>query len=58
MDVPFVEFSVLDKNLAAIGAAVAFERYEIALLLSAASFATLRWLARFEDARTIPPGRT
>jgi putative Mg2+ transporter-C (MgtC) family protein len=31
-------------NVGAIGAAVAWHRYEIALVLSAVNFATLRWL--------------
>jgi putative Mg2+ transporter-C (MgtC) family protein len=38
-------------NTGAIGAAVAFDRYEIAVLLAAVNFATLRWLARFKDTR-------
>jgi putative Mg2+ transporter-C (MgtC) family protein len=33
----------------AIGAAVAFDRYEIAVLLTVVNFATLRWLVRFKD---------
>jgi putative Mg2+ transporter-C (MgtC) family protein len=41
-------------NTGAIGGAVAFDRYEIAIVLSAVNFATLRWLSRFkqEDAAT------
>jgi putative Mg2+ transporter-C (MgtC) family protein len=43
-------------NTGAIGAAVAFDRYEIAILLAVVNFATLRWLALFkEDARKPPP---
>jgi putative Mg2+ transporter-C (MgtC) family protein len=43
-------------NTGAIGAAVAFNRYEVAILLAVVNFATLRWLARFkEDARKSPP---
>jgi putative Mg2+ transporter-C (MgtC) family protein len=38
-------------NTGAIGAAVAFDRYEIAVLLSAVNYVTLRWLARFKDSR-------
>lgn len=33
----------------ALGGAVAFERYEIAILLSAINFATFRWLSAFKD---------
>ena len=33
----------------ALGAAVAFGRYEIAVLLSAINFATLRWLSAFKS---------
>jgi putative Mg2+ transporter-C (MgtC) family protein len=35
-------------NTGAIGAAVAFERYEIAVLLSVVNFAALRWLQAFK----------
>ena len=42
-------------NTGAIGAAVAFDRYEIALLLSVVNFAALRWLARLKEPRTGPP---
>ena len=35
-------------NTGAIGAAVAFGRYEIALLLTVLNFVTLRWLAHFK----------
>ena len=34
---------------AAVGAAVAYDRYEIALVLTAATFATLRWLTPFKE---------
>jgi putative Mg2+ transporter-C (MgtC) family protein len=40
-------------NTGAIGAAVAFDRYEVAILLAVVNYATLRWLARFKDTR--PP---
>jgi putative Mg2+ transporter-C (MgtC) family protein len=36
-------------NTGAIGAAVAFGRYEIAILLSAVNFAALRWLQAFKQ---------
>jgi putative Mg2+ transporter-C (MgtC) family protein len=36
-------------NTGAIGAAVAFDRYEIAVVLAAINYATLRWLARFKQ---------
>ena len=36
-------------NTAAIGAAVAFGRYEIAVVLAAINFAALRWLLPFKD---------
>jgi putative Mg2+ transporter-C (MgtC) family protein len=36
-------------NTGAIGAAVAFGRYEIALLLAAINFAALRWLPLFKE---------
>ena len=43
-------------NTGAIGAAVAFNRYEVAILLAVVNFATLRWLARFkEEAVRKPP---
>jgi putative Mg2+ transporter-C (MgtC) family protein len=32
----------------AVGAAVAYDRFEIAILLAAINFSTLRWLARFK----------
>ena len=35
-------------NTGAIGGAVAFERYEIAIVLAAVNYATLRWLARLK----------
>jgi putative Mg2+ transporter-C (MgtC) family protein len=36
-------------NTGAMGASVAFDRYEIAVLLSVVNFAALRWLGRFKD---------
>jgi putative Mg2+ transporter-C (MgtC) family protein len=36
-------------NTGAIGAAVAFDRYEIAVVLAAVNYATLRWLARLKQ---------
>lgn len=36
-------------NTGAIGVAVAYNRLEIALVLSAINFATLRWLAPLKD---------
>jgi putative Mg2+ transporter-C (MgtC) family protein len=36
-------------NTGAVGAAVAFDRYEIAILLAAVNYVTLRWLARFKQ---------
>jgi putative Mg2+ transporter-C (MgtC) family protein len=36
-------------NTGAIGAAVAFDRYEVAILLAIVNYATLRWLARLKD---------
>ena len=38
-------------NTGAIGAAVAFGRYEIAIVLSLINFATLRWLTRLKEDR-------
>ncbi|HXH81351.1 MAG TPA: MgtC/SapB family protein [Candidatus Tectomicrobia bacterium] len=35
-------------NTGAVGAAVAFERYEIALVLAAINYAALRWLQKFK----------
>ena len=35
-------------NTGAIGGAVAFDRYEIAVVLAAVNFATLRWLSRLK----------
>lgn len=35
-------------NTGAIGAAMAYDRYEIALLLSVGTFAVFRWLTRFK----------
>jgi putative Mg2+ transporter-C (MgtC) family protein len=43
-------------NTGAIGAAVAFDRFEIALLLTIVNYATLRWLGRFKDTAARPPG--
>ena len=43
-------------NTGAIGAAVAFDRFEIAVLLTIVNYATLRWLARFKDTQADPPG--
>lgn len=37
-------------NTAAVGAAVAYSNYDIALVLSAINFAVLRWLAPFKTA--------
>jgi putative Mg2+ transporter-C (MgtC) family protein len=36
-------------NTGAIGAAVAFDRYEIAIVLAAVNFAALRWLAALKQ---------
>lgn len=36
-------------NTGAIGASVAFDRYEIAVVLAAVNYATLRWLARLKQ---------
>jgi putative Mg2+ transporter-C (MgtC) family protein len=36
-------------NTGAIGAAVAFQRYEVAILLAVVNFAALRWLARLKE---------
>lgn len=36
-------------NTGLIGMAVAFQRYEIALVMSAVNFATLRWVQRFKE---------
>lgn len=38
-------------NTGAIGAAVAFSRYEIAIILSLINFATFRWLSQLKDNR-------
>jgi putative Mg2+ transporter-C (MgtC) family protein len=38
----------------AIGGAVAYERYEIAIILSIINFATLRWLGRFKPTANMP----
>jgi putative Mg2+ transporter-C (MgtC) family protein len=42
-------------NTGAIGEAVAFDRYEIALVLAAVNFAALRWLGRLKQE---DPGRS
>jgi putative Mg2+ transporter-C (MgtC) family protein len=43
-------------NTGAIGAAVAFDRHEIAIVLAAVNYATLRWLSRFkQEASSRPP---
>lgn len=43
-------------NTAAVGAAVAYGSYDIAIALSIANFAVLRWLAPFKsDAEDAPP---
>jgi putative Mg2+ transporter-C (MgtC) family protein len=42
-------------NTGAIGAAVAFNRYEVAILLAVVNFATLRWLARLKEDRSPSP---
>src|SRR5688500_16938532 len=42
-------------NTGAIGAAVAFDRYEVAILLAVVNFAALRWLALFKEDRKPPP---
>jgi putative Mg2+ transporter-C (MgtC) family protein len=39
-------------NTGAIGAAVAFGRYEIAIVLSLINFATFRWLTRLKENRS------
>ena len=49
-------------NTAAVGAAVAYGNYDIAIVLSVANFAVLRWLAPFkvnanESASNEPPPR-
>ena len=38
----------------AIGGAVAYGRYEIAIILSIINFATLRWLGRFKPTANMP----
>jgi putative Mg2+ transporter-C (MgtC) family protein len=42
-------------NTAAVGAAVAYGKYDIAVVLSIANFAVLRWLAPLRASRTDPP---
>jgi putative Mg2+ transporter-C (MgtC) family protein len=42
-------------NTAAVGAAVAYGNYDIAVVLSVANFAVLRWLAPFGATRDEPP---
>src|SRR5688572_17852332 len=42
-------------NTAAVGAAVAYSNYDIAVVLSIANFAVLRWLAPFGATRDEPP---
>ena len=41
-------------NTGAIGGAVAFDRYEIAVVLAAVNFATLRWLSRLKPEDPAP----
>ena len=41
-------------NTGAIGGAVAFERYEIAIVLAAVNFAALRWLAQLKQEGSAP----
>jgi hypothetical protein len=36
----------------AVGAAVAYDRYEVAVVLACASFAVLRWLKLFKTSDT------
>jgi putative Mg2+ transporter-C (MgtC) family protein len=42
-------------NTAAVGAAVAYGNYDIAIVLSVANFAVLRWLAPFKASASEPP---